>query len=743
MNPSIRQEFEGLLNRLSEDALTPTDLIRFNDIFADEPEARRMFVTTLSVDGMLYRHPDGLTTTASEAGPFSHTLSGGISRSRHRDSSQVRKRKAQRSAIFALAAVIFMVALPAILWLAFHTQQLGADGIVAIPSGREAAGGNLVAAVNSPANPAARSAPTARSAPVARVNPVIAKREAGSRPAIAMPDAPRKSSDSAEDARARMAEMASNPEATAQSGLAQAHANITPLGDGSYQIGESPWLLKPLSDAEFQYKDDRLQLNRGEIRMMVKAGSPAALTIPVMTPAGEITGTAGQFAVSVSPDPEGPKTRVAVLDGTIGFKNQHGEARGQKNDVIEAVATQLPVTRSITPHVDTDFIVYRRIASKTTRNVLVNPGSITTTIGMLFERARGRTASELAAFMHMPLGGSHFIDDPFVQAMVASQGGHKLLSSARNVSKGKGTPAFRQATCVYMDRTMKNDPSFAQTCNRLPDTIFRRVDFLKQGESVRLAHNQWVSDTFGKEMVDTWPPGLLGPTTESWFSSTCMVTPSWPFSLRRERGVINFQTMDGLTIKTEMLVSAPSSSSRITVLPEKLNGSDYYVVRIPMMSQSLTMLMVLPHDHMSLHEVEKALSAKQVKDWLRRRPVQASHDWKLVLPEVDIVSNLRLDRLLAAEAPSSMDPQAAPFDGLFLDGKGGVSGMNHAAQFILKPQSLSARGPVRRVPVKELRFDRPFLSMMVDTSSARPVFIGRITEPYDSARVAPAAKGKF
>ena len=175
------------------------------------------------------------------------------------------------------------------------------------------------------------------------------------------------------------------------------------------------WTVVPASDARYTWTtSNQIDLTRGEIRVQASASSVSdSPELIVVTPAGQVRATSPDFFVgthlALNTDPKGNAemkryfTRSLVLAGTVTLTNAMGTLTGGANEVLAMEAEQAPVAVTVRANSDFAIDLYRELAkANESDNLFFSPYSVSTTLTMVLDGARGDTAEQIGGVLRLP-----------------------------------------------------------------------------------------------------------------------------------------------------------------------------------------------------------------------------------------------------------------------------------------------------------------------------------------------------
>lgn len=351
-------------------------------------------------------------------------------------------------------------------------------------------------------------------------------------------------------------------------------------------------------------------------------------------------------------------------------------------------------------------------------NLFCSTYSIVTGLGMVSIGAKGETARQFQHAFRYTLPLLLFIGD--------------LNESLQKGSHTKETTQVLLANALWLDKSIKVLPSFAQTMIRNFRYPLQQVDFRGNLSATIQKINQWVlKQTEGK--INNMLFAQDVPTnTKMILTTAAYIKGKWssPFD-RALTKRLPFQITPQRTLLTEMM----HQTSQYPIL----KGEKWDVLAVPFEQgeegPQLAMVILLPKKEVPLALLEKNLTWENWKQWKN----QLHSDWiNLVLPSFRIEKRLDLDTLLKGAGFTALYNPEANFSemtaekGIYLnsaihktsikiDEKGAdVSALVNAKSEIL---------PAGKETPYQFIADRPFVFMIWDQKTDSILFIGRLAMP--------------
>ncbi|MBV9379449.1 MAG: serpin family protein [Streptosporangiaceae bacterium] len=357
--------------------------------------------------------------------------------------------------------------------------------------------------------------------------------------------------------------------------------------------------------------------------------------------------------------------------------------------------------------------LYRRLSAGA-GNVVFSPASIAAALRMALCGARGETAAELAAALH--LNGPEEAPEGLA-AMGSIRAGDDVTFRAPNTMWVQSGFPLRQEFLASLAATVS-----AET-----------ADFMRDAEGARERINDTVSDQTEGKITDLLPRGLIDYWTRLVLVNAVYLKAPWasPFPAAGTRDS-DFYTERNGTSRVPMMHLEASLSYR--------RGDGYAAVLLPYRGSDLAMAIVLPDGPLASLETPLTREGlRGVLDGLRAAPRVRM---RLDLPKFRLTAGFRLDDTLKALGVvlAFDDTGRADFSGITEAKLLRIKAVVHKAYIDVDEQGTEAAAATAVVmqtlslirppdPVVTMIVDRPFLFAITDTATGLPLFLGQVARP--------------
>jgi serine protease inhibitor len=361
--------------------------------------------------------------------------------------------------------------------------------------------------------------------------------------------------------------------------------------------------------------------------------------------------------------------------------------------------------------------LYRRLAAAGRNNVF-SPASIAAGLLMALCGARGDTAAEMAAVLHLSRQG-------------AAREGLRLLSARAREIVGGGELMFRAPNTIWVQSGLPLVPQFTALLRDVAAATVLRADFagdtgLANGQINRVIEEQ----TEGK-IQDLMTRGPLDRHTRLVLANAVYLKARWahgfPVGATSDAPFYPGGAAVGTLIKVRMM--------RLTNDLGYLRGEGYQAVVLPYAGGQLAMAVVLPDGPLaSLQPKVAAVGFGGLLAGVARRRVT------LALPRFRQAASFDLtDALASLGMQRALNRRGADFTEITRAEPLYISAVAHKAYIDVDEYGTEAaaasavrimrRTVVHAAPPVTMIVDRPFLFMITDTVAGYPLFLGQVTSP--------------
>ena len=349
-------------------------------------------------------------------------------------------------------------------------------------------------------------------------------------------------------------------------------------------------------------------------------------------------------------------------------------------------------------------------------NLILSPFNIATALSMASAGARGQTAKEIQAVLHLHYDPTY---DSALGVLLAD------LTKAGNT----GGNELHTANRLWVQKGFAIQPAFENTLTNNYRAALTALDFIANPEAARSQINRWTEEQTKDKIKNLFPAGSLDAQTRLVLTSAIYFYGKWqdPFIPSRTQSA-PFVLPTGATTQANFMNQTAhfgyADTSSAEVLEMRYAGT------------GLAFDVLLPKTLTGFPDLEKSLTLENLTGWLGNlttRNVQVS------LPKFRAESEFSLHNALSTMGMPTAFTDKADFSDI--DPKRGlaISEVVHKAFVDVSEQGTEAaaatgitmRATAIRMPEQAVVFraDHPFIFLIRDTSTGVILFIGHLMNP--------------
>ncbi|HJX05317.1 MAG TPA: serpin family protein [Candidatus Nanoarchaeia archaeon] len=363
-------------------------------------------------------------------------------------------------------------------------------------------------------------------------------------------------------------------------------------------------------------------------------------------------------------------------------------------------------------------------------NIVMSPYSIRTALGMLYEGAKGKSATELSDALKLPIE----------KAMRHT--GFKELISAINATRQDYV--LKTANGTWVDKTFAINPEFQDIATKVYSAEASNADFLNNAEHWKKSINKWVGDKTEQKIPELFKGKSINRDTVLVLANALYFKALWeskfnPKLTKKQDYVL----ADGTTIQVDMMRKGEIEGRDLP----KFRYGEYdgvQAVILPYKGMELEKLVLLPPKGTGTKELEAHLreNTSVLPEWFLY--MQETKFDRLEMPKHEARKNYNLiPAFKALGIKSIFDPEKADLSGLGHDKFGNpiiVGTAVHEAYIKNNEEgsegaAATGVGVVRyagfipsKPPIK-FTADHPYLELIMHRLTGSVLFINRIIDP--------------
>lgn len=363
---------------------------------------------------------------------------------------------------------------------------------------------------------------------------------------------------------------------------------------------------------------------------------------------------------------------------------------------------------------DFGMTLYQRLAQKD-GNLFLSPYSISNAFGMTYAGAKGNTAAEMKTTLRFNLADERL--HPAFAKLIAS------LDAA-----GKKKPfQLTIANRLWGQKDYGFLPAFTDIGKKHYGAGLEEVDYINATEDARKAINAWVEKQTKDKIKDLVPPGVLDDKTRLVLTNAIYFKAPWlsPFSPKQTKQG-TFDLGNGKTVKADMMHQNQRTSFA--------DLGAFTAVQLPYEGYEQSMVILLPKKKNGLADLEKNLTAANLKAWLGKL---STHQVDLAIPKFKMTAEFRLKEILQEMGmKDAFAAGKADFSGMATREKLYISAVLHKAFVEVNEAGTEAAastaivvGATSLPQPATFHADHPFVFLIRDQRTGSILFVGRVADP--------------
>lgn len=368
------------------------------------------------------------------------------------------------------------------------------------------------------------------------------------------------------------------------------------------------------------------------------------------------------------------------------------------------------------------FDLYSRYKSKG-GNIFYSPYSISSTLAMAYEGARGKTAEEMRAVFHFPQDAS-VRRESFLK--IDQQTNKKDKKYKLNIANG-----------LWAQRDYKFLDDYFGMVEKYYGGKVTNLDFANETEKSRLTINDWVKEQTNNKIKDLIPQGVLTPTTRLVLTNAIYFKGFW------------LKQFDKKYTKEEDFKISPANKIKAQMmhLPAKESNFNYgetgslKILELPYEGNALSMLILLPKED-DVGAVEESLNSEKLAEWknlLRNEKVSVYLPKFKFETKYFMAQGLKEMGMAAAFTAGIDSGGEADFSGMTGSRKLNIDEVIHQAFVDVNEEGTEAAAATAAMmgfggipipkPIKIFKADHPFIFIIQDRNTGNILFMGRVSDP--------------
>jgi len=355
------------------------------------------------------------------------------------------------------------------------------------------------------------------------------------------------------------------------------------------------------------------------------------------------------------------------------------------------------------------------------KNIFFSPYSISSALAMTYEGAKGRTAEEMQAVLHLPNDKEQIRND--------------FVSIYTEINKADKPYKLTTANALWAQTNFPFYEDYFNTVNTYYDGKVTNLNFKTDTENSRLTINGWVENKTNDRIKNLIPKNVLSVDTRLVLTNVIYFKANWSnkFSAEDTRDGL-FTLNSGDTVIAKMMHQTGQYNYAET--------NNFQILEMNYAGNDLSMLIILPKED-KMNTVDAMFTPEKLIEW------KTSLETKKVIvtmPKFTFESTYEMSEdLKAMGMPTAFMPFNADFTGMYnqtkTDGENlyisavihktfievAENGTEAAAATAVIMTSATAMPPTE-IP-KVFNANHPFIFIIQQKATGNILFMGRLSDP--------------
>lgn len=345
-------------------------------------------------------------------------------------------------------------------------------------------------------------------------------------------------------------------------------------------------------------------------------------------------------------------------------------------------------------------------------NIFFSPFSVSTALAMTYEGAKGKTAEEMQAVLHLPVDKQKIRSD--------------FVSIYGEINKENKAYMLTNANVLWVQK----DYPFISNYYSTVDTYYKgkvtNLDFKTETEKSRVTINNWVENQTYNKIRNIIPPGILTSDTRLVLTNAIYFKANWSnqFDPQNTRDV-KFYVNSNVSVNSKMMHQLSYFNY--------IETSNLQILEMEYLGNDLSMLVILPREN-NLNQIENIFNKENLTEW---KKYMTGKEVEVTFPKFKFETKYFMANDLAEMGmPAAFKFPDADFTGMSPTGELYIGEVIHQTFVEVTEYGTEASAATVEImpgaipePPKIFNADHPFIFLIQQKSTGNILFIGRLTDP--------------
>ncbi len=348
-------------------------------------------------------------------------------------------------------------------------------------------------------------------------------------------------------------------------------------------------------------------------------------------------------------------------------------------------------------------------------NIFFSPFSISSALAMTYEGAKGKTAEEMQAVLHLP-------DD---KQKIRSD----FVSIYSEINKADKAYMLTTANALWAQKDYPFVPDYFSTVDTYYKGKVTNLDFKTETEKSRITINNWVENQTYNKIKNIIPPGILTSDIRLVLTNAIYFKANWSNQFDPQN------TWDG-KFYVNSSISVNSKMMHQTGYFNYSETSNLQILEMNYLGNDLSMLVILPQEN-NLNQIENIFNKEKLIEWNKNMQEKKVI---VIIPKFKFETKYFMAKDLAEMGmPAAFKFPDADFTGMSPTGELYIGEVIHqtfievaeygteAAAATVVEMMVGSAPPTEQPKI--FNADHPFIFLIQQKSTGNILFMGRLTDP--------------
>ncbi|XP_061446528.1 serpin B6-like [Rhineura floridana] len=365
--------------------------------------------------------------------------------------------------------------------------------------------------------------------------------------------------------------------------------------------------------------------------------------------------------------------------------------------------------------------LFKKLSEKdNTKNLFFSPFSISSGLLMIFQGAKGNTATQISKVLSVTQGSE------------VHQGYKKLNSE---ISQPAAKYLLKQANRLFGDAAYEFLESFIDSSQKFYQAPLEKLNFSKAAEDSRKRINTWVEEQTAGKIQNLLAPGIINSLTRLVLVNAIYFKGNWANQFRKD------------CTKEQPFKINKNESKTVQMMYKKAKFnmtyiSDYCtkILELPYVANELSMIILLPDkiedNSTGLEKLEREMTYEKLMEWINPEMMDNT-EVELFLPKFKLEEKYDLKPVLSSMGMTeAFDQVKADFSGMSPNNDLFLSEVVHKSFVEVNEEGTEAAAATAGIMmmrcamlVPRITADHPFLFFIRHNQTGSILFYGRFCSP--------------